>query len=134
MITEADKLRFEIGEGFKNLSPDEICRNKALYRDISAVKIVEYGYNGDGPYYAAIEEFAKCLLELYCNNEEDFIQAVGEHHDWSMFGWAISKVSIDIREYAKVYFSNLILEKNNLISEEDPDLIGSILNDPTLPS
>lgn len=124
-----EKLLFEIGVGFDELTPSEISRNETIYNDILDKKIQEYGYDGDGPYYESVKEFAEYLYDTYGDNEIKLIQSVGEHNDWNMFGWALANVSLRIKKYATAYLTSFIEE-----SSEDADFIMEILSDPTLPS
>lgn len=130
-MTQSDKLRFEVGEGFNILSPSEIKRNEEKFEKELREQKEDYGYSGDGPYYDAIYEWSHYIYHKYFKKPEEFINAIVAHDDWNTFGWALKviKDNSEIYKYAKIYLEKYLASQD--LDEED---INLILEDTSLPS
>lgn len=131
MITEADKLRFEVGEGFNILSPSEIKRNDEKFEEEFREQRMWHGYSEDGAYYEAILKWVLYIHHKYFKRPEAFINAIIAHNDWNTFGWALNIIqdNIDIHKYALIYLKNHLASSG--LDEED---IKMILEEISLPS
>lgn len=111
-MTDEDRLRFEVGEGFKNLPEEIVLKIESEYENIH----LDYEYNK-----ITVLKYIDRVVELLCNlrkqyNDEDFIQAVSVCGSDS-YGWALEKLKDkDIMEYAYKYLESLL--DNNYISDE----------------
>ena len=126
MRNSAENLIFEIGCGFKILTPDEIIKFEKLYEKILNQQELDYGYSGDGPYYDAVEEFSHRIFHKFYNEPEKFIQVIVEHNDWNIFGWALKKIKDrfpDIHKYAMSYMIET-LKKEDLCQDDIDDIMS----------
>jgi hypothetical protein len=130
MLTDADKLRFEVGEGFNILSPSEIKRNEERFEKELREQEENNGHSECGPYYEATLKWALYIHHKYFKKPEAFINAIIAHDDWNTFGWALKTIqdTIDVHRYALIY-----IEKHLSSSGFNKEGIKIILEEMLLP-
>lgn len=111
-MTDEDKLKFEVGEGFKNLPEEIVLKIESEYETIQ----LDFEDNK-----ISALKYIDRVVELLCNlrkqyNDEDFIQAVSVC-GIENYGWALEQLKDkDVIKYAYKYLESLL--DNNYISDE----------------
>lgn len=129
MITAEDKLRFELGEGFDNLSPEDIDEDENYYdecfkkgRDKFSSLI---GSNSGSKFWKYVDAlYLPYLLNKYKDSDEKFISAMIEFDDEEYFSWALSKIDPELVPYAEKQIRKYLIDEYRC----DDSKINEILN------
>lgn len=133
MITSDDKLRFELGEGFKNLSQEEIDENDNFFNKIVRLKTGKYpsfiSKNKHDKFWKKVDDtFQEYLINKYKDSNENLINAVGELDNDDYYIWVLGIVDLDIVPYAVKYFSDILKTRNEYSDSEIKKILGEYYN------
>lgn len=129
MITVEDKLRFELGEGFDNLSPEELAEDENYFNECFEKCRNNFSNliknNSTSEFWKYIDTlYLYYLLNKYKNSDEKFISAMIEFDDEKYFSWALSKIDPELVPYAEKQIGKYLTDTYNC----DNSKINEILN------